>query len=943
MSKLKKVKNKLGREYPKLMSKQERLREQNAPIDEELTRKTEEVRKKLRAALSEFERKMKSDKESAWGRLMRGFDEAIDFDKAFPLVLWKMLSAMQKKKASPNGTGNLIAVEPRVAAEFWRKTWADERSEIEREWLDGQIAYFREREIVRASLSNWIGSAAQRQSCALYESITGVELKECAKSLACAKSPGLDGLTNDALRVLPDIAFDELAVVCNRAIRERVLPREWLCGLLKLLPKPNTDGRQAGDYRPICLLSCAFKLFECVLMSRFKRWIAHYDSTHSTPFVSDVQGGFRARRGTLDQVLHLLITQQHYHSLNDKGVLCVFVDIQKAFDSVPHSILLNKMLTKGVPTPFVDMCALLLRGHYCEMNFTGADFERAAFNEGDLSCRIENQKGVIQGSISGPLFWAIFIDDLLQELESVDGGGVELPGIARDRSLGSSWFADDGAILSHTCEVQRRKLDVLTRWAGPNRILFSVKKTLAMWLVLPGPKNAERVNVGNEQLRVHDTLIVLVDSFCYLGMDIVGNGRVTSTCSESKVTRASKRIDQIKCMVSSGRSLSPKLALQMTNAKIDSVLLYGCDVLSPHPDAQKLQHKCLRQILNTYDRTHLYLMFSELGEYRLNTVAQYYFLAGTARIVASPTPIARCAAHLALQVIDLLDAGKLRNKRTRDYTTLLPWQRRLTDCLLTLCGDGENVLGVDIGVVRKLNNKSNGNKDRANGLRVSSELMWWAGPEGDQPLKVTEMLGTLCGIRQSELAFVDGRVMNVTPHCSHVNEWLTLAKCIKQVAKARLKIVEHEWWQEQARLHRTPLSRLPAVGDGQLYLSKFSIQYANIAFLFRTGQFNPPDVIDRFGVPECKLCGEERGDNPLHLLALCDGGDYRVKLLELRQRAAHLFADRFTDWKDVLYGLVAKTRGVSEKHLTRERVEQGCVIFHELYELRRSARRRHVH
>ena len=56
-----------------------------------------------------------------------------------------------------------------------------------------------------------------------------------------------------------------------------------------------------------------------------------------------------------------------------------------------------------------------------------------------------------------------------------------------------------------------------------------------------------------------------------------------------------------------------------------------------------------------------------------------------------------------------------------------------------------------------------------------------------------------------------------------------------------------------------------------------------------------------------------------------------------------VFADRFTDWKDVLYGLVAKTRGVSEKHLTRERVEQGCVIFHELYELRRSARRRHVH
>ena len=67
--------------------------------------------------------------ESAWGRLMRGFDEAIDFDKAFPLVLWKMLSAMQKKKASPNGTGNLIAVEPRVAAELALRFYCRCRSE----------------------------------------------------------------------------------------------------------------------------------------------------------------------------------------------------------------------------------------------------------------------------------------------------------------------------------------------------------------------------------------------------------------------------------------------------------------------------------------------------------------------------------------------------------------------------------------------------------------------------------------------------------------------------------------------------------------------------------------------------------------------------------------------------------------------------------------------
>ena len=127
------------------------------------------------------------------------------------------------------------------------------------------------------------------------------------------------------------------------------------------------------------------------------------------------------------------------------------------------------MLRKGVPVAFVRMCELLLRGHYCEMDFTNGNFEAAATAAaaGAASGKIENRKGAIQGSISGPMFWSVFINDLIEQIESRQGvARVEEDGVARSplargvsppgstgAVLSSSWFADDASLLEHRCDT----------------------------------------------------------------------------------------------------------------------------------------------------------------------------------------------------------------------------------------------------------------------------------------------------------------------------------------------------------------------------------------------------------------------------------------------------------------------------------------------------------
>lgn len=1034
-------KKRAGREYEKQLSKNLRAKVTSGrELGAAELAATEELRKRLRAAERSFEREANEAKKSAFARFLRYLDDTLDVDRTYADSLWGCLRAIQRRKASPNGTDALIAVLPKDAQDFWKKIWSDDLCVRECEWVEELYAEASANENVRESLSWWIGSAARDEFLAITAPVTVQEVVACAKNLSARKAPGFDQLSNDVLRVLSPVALAEFVLVCNRAVAEQSLPAQWLRGSLKLLPKPNTSGTQAGDYRPICLLSCAFKLFEAVLMERLRVWCDYYDQHNHTPFLSPAQGGFREKRGTLDQVLNLLLIQQKYALLNSaqanakrtrriaaaaaaaqrnlspaagsSGVIAVFLDITKAFDSVPHGILLQKMLRKGVPVQFVRMCDLLLRKHYCEMDFSNGNFEVAAVVEGS-DARIENRKGVIQGSISGPMFWNIFSNDLIERLESREAllvrsvtrhesavsegdannssgdvgvhttttsstAAVSMPGAAaHDAERSSFWFADDASLVELSCANLQLQLDVCTEWAGPNRVMFAPKKSLALWLVKPSVLSAEHARVGDENLRLHGVVLDVVKSFCYLGIDILGGGDTTNTCSSSKLTKAETRVAQLQGMLRGDRALCPRLGLAVVRAKINSTLLYGCDILENNGRADIVQRQALRTVTAAYDRVHSFFLYSELGESRISTLAMCAFVAAAARFIASPTPIACCVAQLTIDVLDTVSASSPPPSTTPPQEQppqlpLLAWQQRLRSCLQALCNDDENEM---VDGERAQGAASGGRGGDSNGsvlvtaemvekfgMRVEraemgadekawrnmlSALAGQAKREGKRGLCVRELLLTLARQRQ-DLAREFPTPTALTSRNYMLKKLSHMAKCVKALARTLGLLHEHRWWREQASLHRFPLARLAGPGEGQVYLCGFSVPHATTAFLFRTGSFNPADVVARHGGElACTLCGEAGGDVPLHLVGLCSGGENvkcREKLRELRARARELYGNaNLVDWSEIVYGLVARVRGVSTAKLTRERVLAGCEILHEFYSLRRENRRNPQH
>ena len=225
------------------------------------------------------------------------------------------------------------------------------------------------------------------------------------------------------------------------------MPKKWKVAAVSPIYKKG-NSKLMNNYRGISLLNIDSKCFEkCMYEPLY---------THFVQFMSDHQHGFVPKRSTLSNMIKFL--QRVHQSLEcnkEDNVVAFYSDFSKAFDCVPHRLLLEKCASIGVGGCFLDILHDYLSGR--EQFFRMNSCSSATLNV---------TSGVPQGSLLGPLLFCIFINDLPDLLK------FSKPFI----------FADDLKLLftgKANWQIQE-DLNSIHLWVKTNKMDLAIEKCAAL-------------------------------------------------------------------------------------------------------------------------------------------------------------------------------------------------------------------------------------------------------------------------------------------------------------------------------------------------------------------------------------------------------------------------------------------------------------------------------
>ncbi len=403
-----------------------------------------------------------------------------------------------------------------------------------------------------------------------FSMVSDDQVAEAICRLSNTRACGTDQITSFMLKAGKAEILPVLTHIFNLSVREKTFPTMWKHARVTPLYKSGPRN-QPDNYRPISVLPTVGKIFERLIHTQCQKYLTDHH------ILTEAQAGFRKGRSTgtcLAEFLHNIYGE--IDRGNAVGVL--FLDLAKAFDSVDHELLLDKLRLLGFKANSVAWFKSYLKDRY-QVTAVG----------GCISDVAKVECGVPQGSILGPLLFLCFLNDLPIHLKHC------IPSLYADDT--ALLYADNNILsISNKLNVELRNV---FEWFCRNKLKVNPTKTKCMLF------HSRRKFRNDSELLIclNRTEIEQVDNYKYLGLHLD-----THLSFDKHIDIIGSKIKQRTRLLWKMRSfIDQNLALDLYNSLIEPMFIY-CSHLYDGTTKfnqnrlQVLQNQALRAVMKVNSR-----------------------------------------------------------------------------------------------------------------------------------------------------------------------------------------------------------------------------------------------------------------------------------------------------------------------------------------------------